>query len=950
MADSTHPLTLVPTRPVTRPVTRLLSLPALPLAPALLLASALVMALVMALALPAAAQLPVGEPEPTLDYYFPDGESFDAAIPSPAEFLGYEIGMHHTRHDRIVAYMQELARLSERATYQEIGRTVGHRVLPVLTVTSPQNHARLEEIRTAHLAALGVSHEPGGVGAPAGGPPAGGPGAATDRPAIVHLGYGVHGNETSSSETALLTAYWLVAGTSAEVQGFLRDGVFHVEPVLNPDGRDRHSHWANMHKGNPFVVDPLDREHNEAWPNGRTHHYWFDLNRDWLPLQAPESRARIEWHHRWHPNVVTDYHEMGTNSTYFFEPTKPEGSWNPLLPEELYTDITLRFAEHWAASLDELGSLYFTKEVFDNTYPGYGSTYPNFLGGLGLVFEQASARGHAQTSTHHGVLTFPYTIRNQLRTSLATVRAAIEHRERMHEYQLDFYRSGLDEARGFPVREWVFGDTRDASKNREFLDLLLRHRIQVFELPESREVEGERFEAGSAWVVPVEQPGYRMVRSIFERTETYADSVFYDASTWTMSLAYGIPHAALTTGAVPRGNQVTEVPRPQGLGVVPESGYAYLLDWSDYYAPRALQYLLARGVRAEVAMQPFTARTNRGEYPFPAGSISIPVQVQSLDPGTLHRLVREAEAHAGLPFLSTETGYSVEGIDLGSGNVRPIPHAPRTLMIVGAGINANEAGQVWHLLDTRVDLPLTKVDRDHVGRIHFPDYDVVVLVSGNYGMLQGETLEALRRWVRDGGTLVAVRQAAEWAIQQGLAPRVTQALEEGDAAWARAGVGAEAGAAAPEGADRPPLSGVDSRGNLLPARIDWADAGPLAGAQRIGGSIYRADLDPTHPIGFGFQGREIAVWRDHEIFLPPSANPFATPVQLAAAPHLSGYIAPVSLDRIRNSASILTDQVGSGSVVLMLDNPNFRGYWFGTNRLFLNALYFGRHMSVPGAP
>jgi hypothetical protein len=901
------------------------------------LVPALALGLYVALAAsPAEAQLPPGEPEPTVAYYFPEGETFDPAIPTPAEFLGYEIGMHHTRHDRIVAYMEELARLSDRAVYQEIGRTVGHRVLPVLTVTDPANHARLEEIRQAHLRALGVSDAPGGAGAPSGGPPAAGD---LDRPAIVHLGYGVHGNETSSSETALLTAYWLVAGTSAEVQGFLRDGVFHIEPVLNPDGRDRHTNWANMHKADPFVADPLDREHNEVWPGGRTHHYWFDLNRDWLPLQAPESRARIEWHHRWHPNVVTDYHEMGTNSTYFFEPTKPEGSWNPLLPEELYTDITLRFAEHWAASLDELGSLYFTKEVFDNTYPGYGSTYPNFLGGLGMVFEQASARGHVQASTHHGILTFPYTIRNQLRTSLATVRAAMEHRERMHAYQLDFYRSGLDEARGFPTRGWVFGDTRDASKNREFLDLLLRHRIQVFELPESREVGGERFEAGSAWVVPVEQPGYRMVRSIFERTETYADSVFYDASTWTMSLAYGIPHAALTTGTVPRGSQVTEVPRPQGLGVVPESRYAYLLDWSDSYAPRALQYLLARGVRAEVAMQPFTARTNRGDHPFPAGSISIPVQIQSLDPGALHRLVREAEAHAGVPFLSTETGYSVEGIDLGSGNVRPIPHAPRTLMIVGAGINANEAGQVWHLLDTRVDLPLTKVDRDHVGRIHFPDYDVVVLVSGSYGMLQGETLEALRRWVREGGTLVAVRQAAQWAIQQGLAPRVTEALEAGDAAWARAGQ-----------VSRPPESGTDTRGEPLPARMDWADAGPLFGAQRIGGSIYRAHLDPTHPVGFGYHGREIAVWRDHEIILPPSLNPFATPVQLTEDPHLSGYIAPVSLDRIRSSASVLTDQVGSGSVVLMLDNPNFRGYWYGTNRLFLNALYFGRHMSVPAAP
>jgi hypothetical protein len=853
-----------------------------------------------------------------LTWFFPEGETFDAAIPSPEEFLGYAMGTHHTRHDRIVAYMEELARRSDRATYQSIGRSIEHRELPVLTVTAPENHARLETIRQAHLAAA----DPGDTSP-----------LVEDRPVIVHLGYGVHGNETSSAEAAMLTAYWLVAGQGAELERILREGVFHVEPVLNPDGRDRHTNWANMHKADPFVADPLDREHNEVWPGGRTNHYWFDLNRDWLPLQDPSSRARIDFHHRWKANVVTDYHEMGTNSTYFFEPTKPEGSWNPLLPEELYTDITLRFAEDWAASLDEIGSLYFTAEVFDNTYPGYGSTYPNFLGGLGLVFEQASARGHIQESTHHGVLTFAYAIRNHLRTSLATVRTAVAERERMLEYQRDFFTGALAEARNFPVRGWVFGSVTDHSLNREFLDLLLRHRIQVHELPSSATFQGREFRAGSAWVVPTEQPQYRLVRSIFERTDTYADSVFYDASTWTMSLAYGIPHAEIRDREPPRGDRVTRVPAPAGRGEVPRASYAYLLDWSDYSAPRALQYLLARGVRAEVAFEPFSARVRGGAppeegaaggvrtRPFPRGTVSVPVQIQHLDAEELHRLVREAEAHSGAPFHVTDTGYSVEGVDLGSGNVRPLPGMPRALMVVGQGISQYEAGQVWHLLDTRVGLPLTKVDRDHLARADLADYDVVILVSGSYGFMDDAQVEELRRFVRRGGTLIAVRGAARWALDQGFAPRVQAALE-----------------------DREPFEAMELD------RPDYADAGVIAGAQRIGGSIYRADLDPTHPLGFGYPEREIAVWRDHEIVLPPSANPYSTPVRLTQDPHLSGYVSERSLDRIRASASALTDGIGSGTVILFVDNPNFRGYWYGTNRLFLNAIYLGRHITVPPEP
>ncbi len=832
-------------------------------------------------------------------YFFPGEWNFDPSIPSPDAFLGYEIGTHHTRHDQIVAYMRELARLSDRVTYQEIGRTYGERVMPVITITSPGNHARLEEIRLAHIRVQDVTQERSQAG---------------DRPVIVHLGYGVHGNEASSSEAAMLTAYWLTAARTPEIDRYLEQGVFHVEPNLNPDGRDRHTHWVNMHKGTPFVADPLDREHNEGWPGGRTNHYWYDLNRDWLPLENPESRARIDFHHSWLPNVVTDYHEMGTNSTYYFEPSEPHASWNPLIPERMYTEITLDFAEYYAAHLDDIGSLYFTKEQYDNSYPGYGSTYPKFLGGYAITFEQAGTRGHLQESSRQGDLSFAFTIRNQVRTGIGAVQAAIAHREKLHEYQREFFTSALAEADAFPVQAYVFGDAHDASKNRLFLDLLLRHRLDVYELPQTLTLGGETFEPGSAWVVPTRQPKYRTVRSIFERTNEYADSTFYDASTWTMSLAYGIPDGEIRGGRVALGDRVTATPEPVGLGTVPQAGYAYLLDWSDYFAPRALLHLLRNGVKAEVAFQPFSLNTNEGIRAYPRGSISIPVGTQTVDREELHRLVLEAERVAGTRFQSAMSGYSAEGVDLGSGNVRPVT-APRVLTLIGEGITSSEAGQIWHLLDTKFDLPITKADVTDIGRVDLGRYDVILLVSGNYGFLNGDSLDELRRWVRNGGTLIAQRNAARWAVDNGLAPNSALVESEED--------GEEEG------------------------RRDWADAGDFRGAQAIGGSIWQADIDVTHPLGFGYQRRTLPVWRDHSNFFEPSRNPFSTVVQLTDDPHLSGYISDRNLERLRNSPSVLVDQLGSGSVVLLLDNTNFRGYWHGTNRLLLNAILFGQHIRVP---
>jgi hypothetical protein len=837
------------------------------------------------------------------EYFFPAGESFDASIPSPEDFLGYPIGTFVTRQDQVVAYFQELARLSERATYQSIGQTFEYRQMPVLTVTSPANHGRLEEIRREHLASIAP-------GSP----------AANGLPVIAHLGYNVHGNEASGGEAALLTAYWLVAGQGQEMERFLAEGVFHIEPTLNPDGRDRFAHWTSVNRAVPFVADPLDREHNEGWPGGRTNHYWFDLNRDWLPLVNPESRARIDFHHHWNPNVVTDHHEMGTSSTFFFEPTKPVGTWNPLLPERLYTDLTMTFAEYWTEAMDDMGSLFFTGETFDNSYPGYGSTYPNFLGGLAVLFEQASSRGLVQESSHHGELTFAFTIRNQLRAAMGTVQASVDNRETTQQYQRDFYASAITEGEAYEIDGWVFGDPDDATLNREFIDLLLRHRIAVHELTAAREGNGVTFEPGNAWVVPASQPQYRLARSVFERVETFADSVFYDASAWTVSLAYGMPDMAVTSGSLPMGERLSEVPDLVEIGAVARSTIAYLFDWKDSGAPRALQAMQAAGVRAEVAFLPLTARTSTGPVSLTRGSISIPVSIQTIDADSLHAVVSRVSRETMVPVHSATTGRSMEGIDLGSNNFRPV-RAPRVLVPMGEGVSSYEVGQLWHLLDQRIAMPVTKVDVSDLGRVNWGDFDVLVLVSGSTGAFSGARLDALKTWVRGGGTLIVQRSAAAWAARNELTPNI-----------ASPGMGR-------------PVDEESEEEDPASARRDYADARNFQGPQAIGGSIWEADLDITHPLGFGYQRRFLPIWRDHNMFFAPSEDAYSTVARLDEDdPYLSGYISAENRERLRGSPSVLTDGFGRGSVILFVDNTNFRGYWRGTNRLFLNALFFGNHI------
>ena len=451
------------------------------------------------------------------DYYYSKYAPFDSDILSPEEFLGYPIGEMHTRHDLIVSYMEYLSDSSDKAEIFYYGKTYEKRKLLVLAISSPEKIDDLEKIRDSHISYLDPEH-----------PDYNSNNKPKEFPVIINLGYNVHGNEPSSSEAALLTAYTLVSSQSEEINKYLNESIILLDPTINPDGRDRHTHWANTYKGSPLVDDPQDAEHNEYWPGGRTNHYWFDLNRDWYLGIHPESRGKLNWYHKWQPNVTTDFHEMGSNSTYFFVPFKPNGSIEPVIPKENYDYFNFLFGSYYAKALDDIGTLYFTREVFDRTYPGYGSSYPDYLGGIGILFEQASSRGHKQ-KTQFGEITFPFTIRNQYISGMTTVKASVENKESLKEYQNKFFKSAITESASKRIKGYQFKIGNDKNKTKAFVDKLKLHNLKVIKN------EDELF-------VPTVQKNYRLVRTFFETQEKYRDSVFYDASAWSMANIYDIDY------------------------------------------------------------------------------------------------------------------------------------------------------------------------------------------------------------------------------------------------------------------------------------------------------------------------------------------------------------------------------------------------------------------------
>lgn len=819
---------------------------------------------------------------PTLSYYFP-GVEFDPATPSPAAWLGYEVGEWHASHDQLLSYLRELDRVSERIVLKEYGRSHEGRPLICLFISDPANHARLDEIKKTREQLTDPAQS--------------GKLDLKTLPAVNYMGYSIHGNETSGSNAALLVAYYLAAARDAATIQLLKNTVILLDPCFNPDGMQRFSSWVNSRHSLHGSADPAGDEFNEPWPRGRYNHYWFDLNRDWLVVQQPESRGRVALFQEWQPNVLTDHHEMGSNATFFFQPGVSTRV-NPLTPAR-NQELTAKIATYHAQLLSQNRVQFYTGENFDDFYYGKGSTYPDVQGSIGILFEQASSRGSAQ-ETDNGLLTFPYTVKNQALASLSTLKAVGDMREELNEYKRDFFKNGLSEGRKSEVKGYLFADNRDLP-GRAFLELLTRHRIEVHSLDRDIRIEGHNFNAGNAFWVPAGQPRFRLVQAIFSRQTAFQDSIFYDISAWTLPDAFGLEWAVLKQKDVPASwdgpQKGIAISSRYGTALIAQPAFAYVLNAVGYEVPEVLGRLLADGIRVKVAMQPFEADGRQ----YPAGSLVIPSEKQILDEAAL--LERMNKLGTELLVYPVNNGLTASGPDLGSSNfavVRP----PKILMLTGEGVSPEAAGEIWHQLDTRYGLPVTHLSTERFGEANLQKYNVLILPDGAYN--KAPATERVRDFILNGGTVVACGEALRWLKNAGL-----MAIEFRNANY-------------------------DARG-----RRPYQSADEDRGARRMAGAIFEAELDLGHPLCFGYQQARLPMFLGDTLFVETTKNPYATPAVFTKDPLLAGYIHPKQKPLVAQSAAITVGGMGRGRVICFAGDPNFRAFWYGTNRLFANAVFFG---------
>ncbi len=840
-------------------------------------------------------------------------------VPSPKDFLGYAPGEAFTPHYRVVDYFEHVATASSQVRLVRYGATYEGRPLLYAIISAPENMGRLEEIRTSNLLRSGLLDAAEGT-------------SPTDEavpPAIVWLSYNVHGNESVSTEAAIATLYALTDTSHTSVQDWLTRTVVIIDPCVNPDGRDRYVHFYQRTRGHIPDVVPEAREHQEPWPGGRTNHYYFDLNRDWAWGTQAETQQRLPQYQKWMPHIHVDFHEQSVDAPYFFAPAA-EPYHDAVTPWQ--RELQQLMGENHASYFDARGWLFFTRQIFDLFYPGYGDTWPTFNGALGMTYEQGgSGRAGLGIVTAEGdTLTLRERLEHHYTTGLSTIEVAATHRERIVREFADFFRP--------TVGSGSFASFVVKGNNADKMQALARHLtmqgITFGSVAKTQPVRGFAYRTGSEtsvtvapgdMVISTNQPRHVLTRVLFEPVSALSDSLSYDITAWALPYIYGTDAYALEKALAP---DAPWAPAPRAALTAVDRPVAYLAEWRSFADAQLLAQLLASRINVRFAEKSFSI----GDRHYGRGTLILARGPNSHLGKAFDEAVVAVSEVVQQPLIPVTSTMVTSGIDFGSGDV-PFLKPPRVAIVGGSATSAYGLGELWHYFDQQLRYKATVVNAEDLARLHLFDFDVIILPSGSYSRVLPEaTLNRIKVWVEAGGRLVAIESAAGFlAGKDGFSLQERDEDEKDDKAQGAAD-GDKEGNDVDDGDDAPPdrrLYGERARDGIT---------------ESVTGAIFRVDMDTSHPLAFGYDDPYFTLKRRSQAFelLEDDWNVGI----LKDDARVSGFVGAKARQPLANSLVFGVQAKGHGEVVYLLDNPLFRGFWYNGRLLMANAVFLVGQRSV----
>jgi len=868
-------------------------------------------------------------------FEFWPGTKYDPQVPTYRKVLGYDAGAKISSHAELVKYLEALAAASPRIRVFSYGETWEGRKLIYAAVGSESNLKRLDEIRKGMQALADPRKTPEAAARK----------LIDSLPAVIWLASGVHGNEISSPEAACVTAYHLVAARGDNVVDGIRDNVVVIlAPLQNPDGRDRFVHHFEETAGAEADASPAAAEHAEPWPGGRGNHYLFDMNRDWFALTQPEIRGQVKALEEWYPLVFADLHEMGADSTYYFAPGADP--YNPHLTAWQKETLAV-FGKNNARWFDRFGFDYFTREVFDAFYPGYGDAWPAYFGSIGMTYEQGTTRGLLIRRSNDTLREYRDAVRQHFTASIATADAAAANRQKLLAGFYEYRKTAIEEGAKEPVQEYILPRAGDTSAVDKLAAVLREQGIELKRATAPFKAAGREFPEGS-YVVPMAQPAKRLARVLLDpnvpmdaafvkeqdrlRQKKLPDEI-YDITAWSLPLAYNVEAVASAQPSAGSFEPAQPTFVPPGRMVPAPGAVAYLAPWGTEAAIR----LLAAALREDLTVFSSDKAFAQNGRKYPAGTLVFKAHG---NPAALADKLERLAKTTGADVFATGTGWVEDGPNFGSRYMVQVKR-PAIALAWDRPVSSTSAGQTRFVLERQYGYPVTAVRTSTLATAELDRFHVIILPEsrGGYGEVLGAGgVRRLKEWVSGGGTLVALGTAVSFladpkvgllAVSQEYASRPADSKAKPDDK--------------PE--PKPEAAGGRTPGKLLASEEEYLKAIRAESElpDRVAGVILRARMDPDHWISAGVQPVVNAMVEGRAVYTPikldkgVNAALFAGPEELVA----SGQMWEEVRKQFAYKPFVIVQREGSGQVIGFTADPNFRAFMDGLNVLFMNAVLRG---------
>ncbi len=817
-----------------------------------------------------------------------------AQVQSPEQFLGYKLGTRYTPHYRIVNYFQYIAQTKpDMVKLHQYGETNEHRPLYVAFISTAENISNLETIRKNNLALAHLSNAQGKV----------------ETPVIVWLSYNVHGNETSSSEAAMQTLFAMVDPANSASKQWLKNTVVVIDPCLNPDGRDRYVNWYNTMIGKHYNPLTIAREHREEWPGGRSNHYNYDLNRDWVWQTQVESKARIAVYNQWLPQVHVDFHEQGVNAPYYFAPAAEP--YHEVITQ-WQRDFQKTIGKNNAKYFDKNGWLYFTGERFDLFYPSYGDTYPLYNGSIGMTYEQGGiSAGLGILTNDKDTLTLVERVLHHYTSGISTIEiSSMNAAKLVKEFSL-FYDNAVDGKVGEYKTYIIKNKPEDEQRIQSLTQLLDKNGIvygtssgagKGFDY--NTQNEGSFTIASGDLVISSTQPKSTLVKVLFEPKSKLSDSVTYDITAWALPYAYGLTaYATKQVFKVSPSKEFNQFTNNSG-----SDSYGYAIKWEGLNSVKAIGKLLQKGVRLRYSEVPFET----GDQKFDRGTIVINKTGNGKFGNNLWKETAEVCNAYQIKMYPISSGMMDKGADFGSDLVHVIKPV-KVAMLTGEGVNANAAGEVWDYFENQIDYPITLINAKDFNRIQLSDWDVIIMPDGNYRFLGDKDLAAaFEKWIKGGGRVVAL----EGAVSQ---------LSRQD--WSDF---------KPKEDSEKKKDSTDNSGYNLLKKYSQRERDEIT--ESIPGAIYKVDVDNSHPLMFGYPDYYYTLKLDPTVYQFIKEGGWNVGY-LKKKNYVSGYVGYKLTPKLKDGLLFGVQDLGRGSVVYFADDIIFRNFWQTGKLMLSNAVF-----------